>query len=163
MEQRVSLITLGVQDLARAKAFYARMGWPGQEVEQTVFIQTGASAVVLWGWDKLARDCGLPEAVVAAGPAQFGGVVLAHNVRSEQEVDAIVAAAQAAGATITRAPAPTFYGGYAGVFADPDGHHWEIAYNPGFTLGEDGTLTLPDFGAGADSAPDRSRTTGPGT
>lgn len=143
MEQRVSLITLGVADLGRARQFYERLGWQGQEVEETVFFQTGDSAFVLWGRDKLAQDCGLP----AEAPGGFSGVCLAHNVRSEAEVDQIIESARNAGATVTRWPAPTFYGGYAGVFTDPDGHAWEIAHNPGFTLGAGGSLTLPDFHA----------------
>jgi uncharacterized protein len=141
MEQRISLVTLGVSDLSRAKAFYEQLGWHGQTVEDTVFVQAGAMALVLWGRDKLAADCGLEP----GPPGGFGGIVLAHNVRSIGEVDEIVAAASAAGASVTRPPAETFYGGYAGVFTDPDGHAWEIAYNPGFALAEDGTLTIPDF------------------
>ena len=143
MEQRISLVTLGVADLARAKSFYAQLGWHGQEVEETVFLQAGGVVLVLWGRDKLAADCGL-EDTPAVG---FGGIVLAHNVWSASEVDAIVATAAAAGATVTRPPAATFYGGYAGVFTDLDGHPWEIAYNPGFALAEDGTLTIPQFSA----------------
>jgi uncharacterized protein len=143
MEQRLSLVTLGVADVARAKAFYERLGWRGQEVEETVFLQAGGIAVVLWGRDKLARDCGLED----DSPPRFGGIALAHNVRSRPEVDEIVAAAQAAGATVTRAPSETFYGGYAAVFLDLDGHPWEIAHNPGFTLADDGSLRLPDFGS----------------
>ena len=143
MEPRISLVTLGVADLARATAFYAALGWVGQEVQETVFVQAGGLALVLWDRDKLAADCGLP-----VGPAQgFGGIVLAHNVRDRAEVDDIVAAARAAGAAVPRPPAETFYGGYAGVFSDPDGHVWEIAHNPGFPLADDGTLTVPDFGA----------------
>jgi predicted lactoylglutathione lyase len=143
MEQRISLVTLGVADIARARAFYEQLGWRGQEVEETVFLQAGGMALVLWGRDKLALDCGLED----GSPSGFSGVVLAHNVRSQPEVDDIIAAAQSAGATITRPPSETFYGGYAGVFVDPDGHAWEIAYNPGFPLAEDGSLTIPDFGA----------------
>ncbi len=142
MEQRLSLVTLGVRDLAAAKAFYEQLGWRGQEVEETVFLQAGGIAVVLWSREKLAADCGLPSDAPATG---FGGIVLAHNVRSQAEVDDIVAAARDAGATVTRAPGTTFYGGYAGVFVDLDGHAWEIAHNPGFTLAQDGSLTLPDF------------------
>ena len=143
MEQRISLITLGVADLARAKAFYEQLGWSGQEVQETVFFQAGGLAVVLWGQDKLADDAGL-EPRTGEG---FRGMSLAQNVRSTAEVDAIVSAAEAAGATVTKPPAETFYGGYAGYFTDPDGHAWEIAFNPGFTLADDGTLTLPDFSA----------------
>jgi predicted lactoylglutathione lyase len=149
MEQRISLITLGVSDLARAKAFYERLGWRGQEVQETVFFQAGGLAVVLWGEDMLADDAG-----VQRGSDQgFRGMSLAHNVRSRQEVDDVVSSAEAAGATVTRPPAETFYGGYAGYFTDPDGHAWEIAYNPGFALAEDGTITIPDF-ASKRSAPE---------
>jgi predicted lactoylglutathione lyase len=146
VEQRISLITLGVSDLARAKRFYEALGWRGQEVEQTVFIQAGGMAVVLWGADKLADDVGLAIGDRQAGNA-FRGVALAQNVRSRAEVDSAIAAARSAGATVTKEPAETFYGGYAGYFTDPDGHAWEVAYNPGFTLAEDGSLTLPEFGA----------------
>ncbi|MBT2510541.1 VOC family protein [Streptomyces sp. ISL-98] len=142
MEQRISLITLGVADVARARAFYESLGWQGQEVEETVFFQAGGLALVLWGRDKLARDCGLDDAGTAAG---FGGIALAHNLRSPAEVDELIATAERAGATVTRPPATTFYGGYAGVFTDPDGHAWEIAHNPGFRLADDGSLVLPDF------------------
>ena len=141
MEQRVSLITLGVADVARARSFYEQLGWQGQEVEETVFFRAGGIVLVLWGRDKLALDAGVTE----ADGGGFGGVVLAHNVRSAVEVDLVVAAAEAAGATVTQPPRETFYGGYAGCFSDPDGHVWEIAHNPGFTMGEDGSLTLPDF------------------
>ncbi|MFJ8667725.1 VOC family protein [Streptomyces sp. NPDC093600] len=142
MEQRISLITLGVTDLARARAFYESLGWRGQEVEETVFFQAGGLGLVLWGRDKLAADCGVP----ATPTDGFGGIALAHNVRSPAEVDALLTAAHQAGATVTRPAASTSYGGYAGVFLDPDGHAWEIAHNPGFPLADDGTLTLPDFG-----------------
>ena len=141
METRISIVTLGVADLPRARRFYERLGWRGQEVQETVFVQAGGLALVLWGRDKLAQDSG----VEAGPPSGFDGIVLAQNVRSREEVDEIVAAAREAGATVTREPAQTFYGGYAGVFADPDGHLWEIAHNPGFTLAQDGSLVLPDF------------------
>ncbi len=143
MEQRVSLITLGVADLARSRAFYAALGWHGQEVQETVFFQAGGLALVLWSREKLAADSGMPD---RPSDGSFDGIVLAQNVRSREEVDALADAAEGAGATITRPPADTFYGGYAGCFADPDGHIWEIAYNPGFKLADDGTLRLPDFG-----------------
>lgn len=142
MEQRISLITLGVADLSRARTFYESLGWRGQQVENTVFFQAGAMALVLWHEDDLAGDVGLERS-----PQQkFRGVALAHNVRSREDVDAVVATAEAAGAEITQPPAETFYGGYAGYFTDPDGHAWEIAYNPGFPLSADGSLTIPDFG-----------------
>jgi uncharacterized glyoxalase superfamily protein PhnB len=140
MEQRISIVTLGVGDLARARAFYERLGWRGQEVEETVFFQAGAMAFILWGRDKLAADSG-----VADDGQGFHGMTLAQNVRSAEEVDAVVTAAAEAGATVSRKPSPTFYGGYAGVFLDPDGHAWEIAFNPGFTLTDEGALVLPEF------------------
>ena len=143
MQQRISLVTLGVRDVARAKRFYEQLGWRGQEVQQTVFLQAGCMALVLWDRDKLADDSG----VRSGSAAGFGGIVLAHNVRARGEVDEILAAAMQAGADVTKPATETFYGGYAGVFADPDGHLWEIAHNPGFTLERDGSLTLPDFGA----------------
>ncbi len=140
MEQRVSLITLGVGDLAAARRFYEALGWQVKEVEETVFVQAGGSAVVLWGREKLAEDAGVEDARADS----FGGIALAQNVRSRGEVDEILAAAATAGATITKPAAETFYGGYAGYFADLDGHLWEIAHNPGFTLADDGSLVLPD-------------------
>ncbi|GCB47340.1 VOC family protein [Streptomyces sp. NL15-2K] len=141
MEQRITLITLGVSDPARAKAFYEALGWRGQEVEETVFFQAGGLGLVLWSRDKLARDCGLEP-----GPTGgFDGIVLAHNVRSDAEVDALLAAAERAGGTITKPAAVNAVGFYSSAFTDPDGHAWEIAHNPGFPLAEDGTITLPDF------------------
>lgn len=142
MEQLVSLITLGVADVRRAQAFYAAQGWQGQEVEETVFFQTGGIAFVLWARDKLALDCGVAD----EGAAGFSGMALAHNVRSDAEVDDVIMAAERAGAEVTRPAAATSYGGYAGYFSDLDGHVWEIAHNPGFPLAADGTITIPDFG-----------------
>jgi predicted lactoylglutathione lyase len=143
VEQRVSLITLGVDDLDRSRTFYEALGWKGQEVERTVFFQAGGLAVVLWARDKLAADAGIAD----SGVERFGGIALAHNVRTPADVDEILAAAARAGATITAQARSTSYGGYAGYLADPDGHSWEIAYNPGFTLDGDGNLVLPDFGS----------------
>jgi predicted lactoylglutathione lyase len=137
VDERVSLITLGVAHLASARSFYESLGWRCQEVEETVFVQAGASAIVLWGREKLAADAGIED----AGTDGFGGIALAQNVRAPGEVDEVMAA----GARITKPAAETFYGGYAGYFADLDGHQWEIAHNPGFTLTEDGSLVLPDF------------------
>ena len=138
MQQRVSLITLGVRDVAAARAFYERLGWTvGLDVEETVFFQTGDSILGLWGRDKLAEDSGVID------DGGWGGVTLAHNVGSTQEVDRVIEEARAAGARIGREPADTFYGGYAGVFIDPDGHPWEIAFNPGFELRNDGSIRLP--------------------
>ena len=142
MEQRVSLVSLGVADIVRARTFYERLGWQGQEVEETVFFRAGGLVLVLWGRDKLADDAGVTDEGAAGG---FGGVVLAHNVRTDADVDEVLEAAQRAGGTVTQPARETFYGGYAGCFADPDGHLWEVAHNPGFTLEPDGTLVIPDF------------------
>ena len=144
MEQRLSLITLGVSDVARSRRFYEQLGWRGQELEETVFFQAGCVVLTLWGREKLALDAGMERSDRDAGA--FSGFALAHNVRSEDEVTEVISAAVRAGATVTRQAQPTFYGGFAGYFSDPDGHLWEVAYNPGFTLGEDGSLTLPNFG-----------------
>ena len=143
MEQRVSIIALGVSDLSQSRAFYERLGWRGQEVEQTVFFQAGGIAVILWGRAKLSNDAGIVDNNPGDG---FGGITLAHNVRTPSDVDQLLATAEAAGATITHRAESTFYGGYAGYFADPDGHLWEVSHNPGFALGPDGALTLPNFG-----------------
>ncbi len=144
MDSRVSLITLGVADLDAARTFYERLGWRGQEVQETVFFQAGGLALVLWGADKVALDAGLEHHSDGGG---FGGIVLAHNVRSQSEVDEVLAAAEQAGATVTQAARDTFYGGYAGFFTDLDGHAWEVAYNPGFPIAADGSITIPDLGA----------------
>jgi catechol 2,3-dioxygenase-like lactoylglutathione lyase family enzyme len=144
MEQRISLVTLGVSDLPRSRSFYEALGWRGQEAEETVFFQAGGLALVLWDRDKLARDCGLEP----APPARFGGIVLAHNVRSDAEVDDLLAAAGRAGGTVTKPAGRHPIGFRSGAFADPDGHLWEVACNPAFTLAADGSLTLPDFGRG---------------
>ena len=138
MEQRVSLVTLGVADVARARAFYEALGWqtgaePGADA---IFFQAGAVVVALWGRSELAADSRVGDA------GGWGGVTLAHNVRSPSEVDAVLVEAQAAGATISRPGGKTFWGGYSGVFLDPDGHPWEVAHNPHWTLGEDGSVGL---------------------
>jgi predicted lactoylglutathione lyase len=140
MKQSVSLITLGVGDHVRAKAFYATLGWtPAMDVQETTFLQANGVVLVLWSRDKLAADLG-----IADDGARWGGVALAHNVGSDAEVDRILEGARAAGAEITREPAPTFYGGYAAALRDPDGHVWEVAHNPGFGLADDGSVILPE-------------------
>jgi catechol 2,3-dioxygenase-like lactoylglutathione lyase family enzyme len=139
MDQRVSLITLGVADVPAARSFYERLGWQvGLDAQETVFFQTGTSIVALWGRDKLAVDSGVKDG------GAWGGITLAHNVGSPADVDRVIEEARAAGARISREPARTFYGGYAGVFVDPDGHPWEVAHNPGFELAADGSeVRLP--------------------
>ena len=139
MKQSVSLITLGVSDFARATAFYAAIGWsPAMDVEETAFFEANGVVLVLWSREKLAADMG-----VADDGARWGGIALAHNVASDAEVERIIEEARAHGADISREPAPTFYGGYAGAFRDLDGHVWEVAHNPGFGLTGDGSVVLP--------------------
>jgi predicted lactoylglutathione lyase len=138
MEQRISLITLGVADLRRAMDFYAALGWAGTSPDGDVaFYQAGGMAFALWSRAKLAEDSG-----VAEDPGGWGGVTLAHNVRSPAEVDAVLDEARAAGGTVPRAGAATFWGGYSGVFHDPDGHAWEVAHNPNWTIHADGTVSV---------------------
>jgi predicted lactoylglutathione lyase len=139
MKQAVSLITLGVSDYERSRAFYAALGWsPTLEVQETAFLQANGVVLVLWAREKLADDSGIDD-----DGATWSGIALAHNVASREEVDEIVEQARRVGGTVTREPAETFYGGYAGVFRDPDGHAWEIAHNPGFGLTENGSIMLP--------------------
>jgi uncharacterized protein len=138
MRQSVSLITLGVSDYERAKSFYAALGWsPTLEIQETAFFQANSVVIVLWAREKLAADMG-----IADDGAHWSGIALAHNVASRQEVAELIEQARRNGATITREPSETFYGGYAGAFRDPDGHVWEIAHNPGFGLTPDGTIIL---------------------
>ena len=139
MEQRVSLVTLGVTDLQRARAFYEALGWttradPGDDV---VFFQAGGMVVALWDRASLAEDSGTEDS------RGWGGVTLAYNTRTPGDVDAVIEEARTAGATIAREPAETFWGGYSGVFVDPDGHPWEVAHNPRWTINADGSIELP--------------------
>jgi predicted lactoylglutathione lyase len=141
MDQRLSLITLGVADLARARAFYEALGWSrsagvDDETDQVVFFQANGLIMALWDRAKLAEDSTVEDA------GGWGGVTLAYNVRSPAEVDAVLAEAERAGATIGRRGAETFWGGYSGVFVDPDGHPWEVAHNPYWTVHEDGSTSL---------------------
>jgi hypothetical protein len=141
VEQRLSVVTLGVRDLARARRFYEALGWTSgaAPADDVAFFQAGCMIVALWGRDQLAED------TVVEDSGGWGGLTLAHNVRSPAEVDAVLTVAEAAGATIARPGAETFWGGYSGVFVDPDGHAWEVAHNPHWTLSEDGSVTLsPD-------------------
>jgi uncharacterized protein len=138
MEQRVSLVTLGVRDLGGARAFYEALGWTTNAApdDDVVFFQAGGMIVALWGRAELAEDSGVEDS------GGWGGIALAHNVRSPGEVDAVLAEAESAGATVTRPGAETFWGGYSGAFTDPDGHAWEVAHNPHWTLADDGSVSL---------------------
>jgi predicted lactoylglutathione lyase len=141
MKQRLSLVTLGVTDLQRSRAFYEALGWTtgAEPDDDVVFFQSGGMVVGLWDRSQLAEDSGVTDS------GGWGGVTLAHNVGSPEEVDAVVAEAEAAGAKIARPGAPTFWGGYSGLFIDPDGHPWEVAHNPHWQLGADGSVKLnPD-------------------
>ena len=138
MDQRVSVITLGVANLDRARAFYEALGWTSPSVPEdgVVFFQCGSMVLALWSRASLAEDSTVDD------PGGWGGVTLAYNARSPAEVDSVLAEAEAAGATIPRRGAETFWGGYSGVFVDPEGHPWEVAHNPHWTLREDGAVSL---------------------
>jgi hypothetical protein len=138
MEQRVSLITLGVSDLARSRAFYEALGWKtgATPADDVVFFQAGGMIVGLWSRAQLAEDSGVEDT------GGWGGITPAYNARSPEEVDAVIAEAERAGATIPRHGATTFWGGYSGVFVDPDGHAWEVAHNPHWTIEPDGSVRL---------------------
>jgi len=138
MDQRLSLVTLGVADLARARAFYEKLGWstgaaPGDDV---VFFQAGGMIVALWDRASLAEDSAVSDG------GGWGGITLAYNTRSPAEVDEVIAEARAAGAKIAREPGKAFWGGYTAVFVDPEGHPWEVAHNPHWTIADDGSVSL---------------------
>ena len=139
MEQRLSLVTLGVRDIARARRFYEEgLGWHRDGGEDDVaFYQSGGMVFALFEWPKLAEDAG-----VSAEGTGFRGVTLAYNARSKEEVNAVLDEARAAGAKVHVEARDTFWGGYSAVFADPDGHLWEVAWNPFWTVGEDGAVSL---------------------
>jgi catechol 2,3-dioxygenase-like lactoylglutathione lyase family enzyme len=138
VEQRLSLVTLGVRDLARAKSFYEALGWRTGAAagDDVVFFQAGGMVLALWSRESLAEDSAVEDA------GGWGGVTLAYNTRSQEEVDAVIEEARRAGARIGREPAATFWGGYSGVFVDPDGHPWEVAHNPHWTVADDGSIRL---------------------
>jgi catechol 2,3-dioxygenase-like lactoylglutathione lyase family enzyme len=140
VEQRVRLVTLGVRDLARARAFYEALGWVtrGKPEDDVVFFQAGGLVVALWDRGSLAEDSGVEDG------GGWGGVTLAHNVRSSEDVDAVIEEARGAGADIVREPAETFWGGYSAAFVDPEGHAWEVAHNPRWTIRDDGSVELPE-------------------
>jgi uncharacterized protein len=137
MDQRLSLVTLGVADTGRARSFYEALGWSGETPDgDVVFFQAGGMIVALWGRNHLSADSSVADS------GGWGGVTLAYNAGSPTEVDSILAEAEGAGATIGRPGAPTAWGGYSGVFIDPDGHPWEVAHNPGWRLADDGSIHL---------------------
>ncbi len=140
MERRISIITLGVDDLERSTAFYERLGWVRSSASQEAitFIKLKGTVLALFSREALAEDAG-----VAAGRGGVSGVTLAHNVESPTEVDRVIDFAVSCGATLVKAPRTVFWGGYSGYFADPDGHLWEVAHNPFFSLDEEGHVVLP--------------------
>jgi hypothetical protein len=139
VEQRLSLVTLGVRDLARARGFYEALGWKTGAApdDDVVFFRAGGTILALWDRIRLAEDSTVED------PGGWGGITLAHNVRSPAEVDAVLAEAEAAGGTVGRRGTATFWGGYSGVFLDPDGNPWEVAHNPHWTFAADGSVELP--------------------
>jgi uncharacterized protein len=138
MEQRLSLLTLGVKDVGSARAFYERLGWEAADSSGDIaFFQLPGMIFALWDRAKLAEDS------VVKDSGGWGGVALAFNTRSPEDVDAVIEEARAAGATIGREPGETFYGGYSGIFIDPDGHPWEVAHNPRWTITDEGATVLP--------------------
>jgi predicted lactoylglutathione lyase len=141
MDQRVTLITLGVRDLERARGFYERLGWKRsmKKAEGVAFFQVGSLGLALWPREDLAKD--MKQELADAGIPR---VSLALNVRTRAEVDGVLAEAVAAGATLLKPGTEAFWGGYTGYFCDPEGFAWEVAWNPGFTLAADGSVTLPE-------------------
>jgi len=141
MEQRLSLITLGVADLARSREFYERLGWRRSmaKAEGVVFFQAGGMALALFPRSELATD-----AKIAPEGSGFSGISLAYNTRTRDEVDAVLAEAEAAGATLLKPGEEAFWGGYSGYFSDPDGFPWEVGWNPSFRMMEDGSIRIPD-------------------
>lgn len=137
---RISLVTIGVVDVTRSRRFYEALGWTSGSAQDddVVFFQSGGMVFGLWDRNKLAEDSGVADS------GGWGGVTLAHNLRSHQEVDAFIEKARTAGAAIVREPAATFWGGYSGAFSDPDGHPWEVAHNPFWPIDDSGAILLPD-------------------
>jgi catechol 2,3-dioxygenase-like lactoylglutathione lyase family enzyme len=140
MEQRLSLVTLGVRDLGASRAFYKRLGWKESSAStaEVAFFQCGGLVFALWGREALAEDAG-----VRAGGEGFANVSLAHNVRRKEDVDATLKEAEKVGARILKPGVDTSWGGRTGYFADPEGFAWEVAWNPGFEILPDGGIKLP--------------------
>lgn len=142
MQPRISLVTLGVADLARSRQFYEAVGWTSTSApdDDVVFFQSGGMVFGIWDRSRLAEDSGV------ADTGGWGGVTLAHNLRSPEEVDRFIELARAAGGSVVREPAATFWGGYSGAFTDPDGHSWEVAHNPFWPIDDAGAIHLPTAG-----------------
>jgi uncharacterized protein len=144
MTARISIVTLGVEDLARARRFYeAGLGWPvsGDSVDgEIIFVRLGGTILALYSYERLAEETGLP----ANRGLGFGGITLAQNFKTREEVDQVMARAEAAGARVLAEPVDRFWGGYSGYFADPDGYPWEVAWGPNFEYNEDGSLQLKE-------------------
>jgi uncharacterized protein len=141
MEQRVSIITLGVTDLDRSREFYERLGWRRSMAgtQGVVFFQAGGMALTLFPRPELAKD-----ANIAPDGHGFSGISLAYNARNREDVDSVLAEAEAAGAKLQKPAQEAFWGGYSGYFSDPDGFLWEVAWNPSFQMDEDGSIRIPD-------------------
>ena len=141
MEQRVSLITLGVADLERSREFYERLGWRRSmaNTEGIAFFQAGGMALGLYPRQELAKD-----ANVSAHGEGFSGIALAYNARTQAEVDAVLQEAVAAGAKLVKPAQEAFWGGYSGYFSDLDGFLWEVAWNPSFPIAADGSIRIPE-------------------
>jgi len=141
MEQRISIVTLGVAELERSRKFYERLGWRRSmpKAEGVVFFQAGGMALALYPRDELAKD-----AQLSAEGNGFPAIALAYNARSREEVDRVLAEAKTAGAKIPKSAREASWGGYSGYFTDPDGFPWEVAWNPSFSIAEDGSIRVPD-------------------
>jgi uncharacterized protein len=141
MEQRVSIVTLGVADLGRSREFYERLGWRRSmsNAEGVAFFQAGGMALALFPRDELAKD-----ANIAPDGNGFSRISLAYNTRNREEVDSVLAEAEAAGAKVLKHAQEAFWGGYSGYFSDPDGFLWEVAWNPSFQMAQDGSIRIPD-------------------
>jgi uncharacterized protein len=141
MEQRLSIVTLGVDDLEKSTAFFERLGWRRsvRQAKAVSFFQCGSMAVSLFSRSELAKDAG-----ISAHGEGFGGFTVAYNARSKEDVDAVLGEAKAAGAEIVKPAQEAFWGGYSGYFRDLDGHLWEVAWNPHFPIDESGAIRLPD-------------------
>jgi catechol 2,3-dioxygenase-like lactoylglutathione lyase family enzyme len=149
MEQRISIVTLGVADLNRSREFYERLGWRRSmaKTEGIVFFQAGGIALALYPRPELAKDANIAAhgaADINEDAQAFSGMTLAYNARNRAEVDSVLAETEAAGAKIPKPAQEAFWGGYSGYFSDPDGFLWEVAWNPSFPIAEDGSIKITD-------------------